>query len=170
MEVQLKRRHDLGPGLVECVKGYQTHEQELLETVTQERRAAQAASGAGEAGGAEKTLGRDLGRIVALAERYPELKADAAFRGLMADLVEIEDQIQYARRYYNGSVRDLNNGIESFPSNLVAGLFGFERGDFFEVESASERIAPDLTEALRSERRTRGPGPGLDTDGAAGVK
>ena len=150
IEVQLKRRHDLVPGLVECVKGYQTHEQDLLQSVTKERSAAQAAHGAGEAGGAEKILGRDLGKIVALAERYPDLKADLAFRGLMTDLVEIEDQIQYARRYYNGSVRDLNNGIESFPSNLVAGMFSFAKADFFEVETASERIPPDLAKALRS--------------------
>ena len=150
IEVQLKRRHDLVPGLVECVKGFQTHERELLEAVTEERRVAQAATGAGEAGGAEKTLGRDLGRIVALAEQYPELKADGAFRGLMTELVEIEDQIQYSRRYYNGSVRDLNNSIESFPAALVARAFSFTRADFFEVESASERLPPDLAKALRA--------------------
>ncbi|MDE0596483.1 MAG: LemA family protein [Roseibacillus sp.] len=149
IEVQLKRRHDLIPSLVQCVKGYQTHERELLETVSRERTEAQAARGAGEAGGAEKILGRDLGKIVALAEAYPDLKADKSFRGLMGDLVEIEDQIQYARRYYNGSVRDLNNAIESFPSNLVAGRFGFEVGDFFEVETASERLPPDLAAALK---------------------
>ena len=149
IEVQLKRRHELVPALVECVKGYQTHERGLLEAVVRERTEAQAARGAGEAGGAEKVLGRDLGKIVALAEAYPDLKADKSFRGLMGDLVEIEDQIQYARRYYNGSVRDLNNAIESFPSNLVAGWFGFEAGDFFEVETASERLPPDLATALK---------------------
>ena len=149
IEVQLKRRHELVPALVECVKGYQTHERGLLEAVVRERTEAQAARGAGEAGGAEKVLGRDLGKIVALAEAYPDLKADKSFRGLMGDLVEIEDQIQYARRYYNGSVRDLNNAIESFPSNLVAGWFGFEVGDFFEVETASERLPPDLAAALK---------------------
>jgi LemA protein len=150
IEVQLKRRHDLVPALVECVKGYQTHEEELLTAVTRERTAAQSATGASEAGGAEKSLGRDLGRLVALAESYPELKADTAFRNLMKDLVAIEDQIQYARRYYNGSVRDLNNAIESFPSNLVANIFAFVPADFFEVESASERIPPDLAQALRN--------------------
>lgn len=148
VEVQLKRRHDLVPALVECVKGYQTHERGLLETVTQERSAAQLAKGAGEVANAEKTLGRDLGQVVALAEDYPDLKADTAFRKLMGDLVEIEDKIQYARRYYNGSVRDLNNAIESFPSNLVASAFRFREGDFFEVENASERIPPDLTGSL----------------------
>jgi LemA protein len=148
-EVQLKRRHDLVPALVECVRGYQTHERELLEAVTRERTEAQAARGAGEAGGAEQTLGRDLGKIVALAEDYPDLKADESFRGLMTELVEIEDQIQYSRRYYNGSVRDLNNSIETFPTNLVAKFFTFEAGVFFEVENASERIPPDLAQALR---------------------
>ena len=148
-EVQLKRRHDLVPALVECVRGYQTHERELLEAVTRERTEAQAARGAGEAGGAEQTLGRDLGKIVALAEDYPDLKADESFRGLMTELVEIEDQIQYSRRYYNGSVRDLNNAIETFPTNLVAKFFTFEAGVFFEVENASERIPPDLAQALR---------------------
>ena len=149
IEVQLKRRHDLVPSLVECVKGVQAHEAELLEAVSRERSAAQAASGAREAGGAEKTLGRDLGRVVALAEAYPELQADEAFRGLMKDLVEIEDQIQFSRRYYNGSVRDLNNAVESFPTNLLARAFGFGSADFFEVESASERIPPDLARGLR---------------------
>lgn len=149
IEVQLKRRHDLVPALVECVKGYQQHEQELLETVTRERSAARDARDAGAARGAEIQLGRDLGRVVALAEDYPDLKADTSFRGLMKDLVEIEDQIQFARRYYNGSVRDLNNAIESFPSNLVAAGFGFVAADFFEVEAASERMSPDLARALR---------------------
>jgi len=149
IEVQLKRRHDLVPALVECVRGYQTHERELLEAVTRERTEAQAASGAGEAGGAEQTLGRDLGKIVALAEDYPDLKADESFRGLMTELVEIEDQIQYSRRYYNGSVRDLNNSIETFPTNLVAKFFTFEAGVFFEVENASERLPPDLATALK---------------------
>ena len=148
IEVQLKRRHDLVPALVECVNAYQTHERDLLESVTRERGAARAASGPGEAGGAEQTLGRDLGRIVALAEDYPDLKADASFRGLMTKLVEIEDQIQFARRYYNGSARDLNNAIESFPTNLVAGLFHFVPAEFFEVENASERLPPDLAAQL----------------------
>lgn len=149
IEVQLKRRHDLVPALVECVQGYQTHERELLEAVTRERGEASAASGPGEAGGAEQTLGRDLGRIVALAEAYPELKADASFRDLMGKLVEIEDQIQFSRRYYNGSVRDLNNAIEAFPTNVVAKMFRFVPAEFFEVANASERLPPDLAEQLR---------------------
>ena len=150
IEVQLKRRHDLVPSLVECVKGYQAHEQELLEAVTRERAEAQGARNVEEAGGAERALSRDLVKIMALAENYPELKADEAFRKLMSELVEIEDHLQYARRYYNGSVRDLNNAIESFPSNLIAGAFGFKVAEFFEVETASERLAPDLAGSLRA--------------------
>lgn len=144
IEVQLKLRHDLVPALVECVKGFQTHERELLESVARVRSEARAASGPGEARGAEQTLGRDLGQIVALAEAYPEIKADASFRELMAKLVKIEDQLQFSRRYYNGSVRDLNNAIESFPTNVVAKMFRFVRAEFFEVANASERLPPDL--------------------------
>ena len=99
-------------------------------------------------GGAEQSLGRDLGKIVALAEDYPELKADESFRKLMGELVDIEDQVQFARRYYNGSVRDLNNAIESFPSNMIAKMFSFTPADFFEVENASERLPPDLAAQL----------------------
>ena len=149
IEVQLKRRHELVPALVECVKGYRAHEEELLEAVARERTVAQSARGASEAGVAEKALARDLGRIVALVEAYPDLKADEVFFGLMEDLVEVEDQLQYARRYYNGSVRDLNNIVESFPSNLVAGGFGFKVAEFFEVANASERLPPDLASALK---------------------
>lgn len=148
IEVQLKRRHDLVPALVQCVKGYQSHERELLEAVTRERSAAQAAHGPAQALGAEKALAHDLGRLIALAENYPDLKADQSFRDLMGQLVEIEDQIQYARRYYNGSVRDLNNAIESFPTNLIAQAFSFRTADFFEVTNASERIPPDLAPSL----------------------
>jgi LemA protein len=149
IEVQLKRRHDLIPALVECVKGYQGHERELLEEVARDRGVAQAATGASEVGRAERALGKDLIRIVALVEQYPELKADEVFLGLMEDLVEIEDHLQYARRYYNGSVRDLNNVAESFPANLVAGRFGFKVAKFFEVESTRERLPPDLAAALK---------------------
>ena len=139
IEVQLKRRHDLVPGLVECVKGMRDHEREVLEEVVRERSAARAAEGPAAAGGAESELGAGIGKIVALAESYPELKADGQFGKLMEELVEIEDQIQFARRYYNGSVRDMNNLVESVPTNLVAGVGGFGRGEFFEVENVGER-------------------------------
>jgi LemA protein len=139
IEVQLKRRHDLVPGLVECVKGMRDHERELLEEVVRERSVARKAEGPAAAGGAESELGAGIGRLVALAEGYPELKADGQFRKLMEELVEIEDQIQFARRYYNGSVRDLNNLVESFPTNLVARAGGFRPGEYFEVEHVGER-------------------------------
>lgn len=149
IDVQLKRRHDLIPALVDCVKGYQAHEQELLEEVVRDRNVAQAATEASEVGSAERALGKDLVRIVALVEQYPELKADQAFLRLMEDLVDIEDYLQYARRYYNGSVRDLNNVVESFPANLVAGGFGFKVAKFFEVDSIRERLPPDLAKVLK---------------------
>lgn len=150
IEVQLKRRHDLVPSLVECVRGYQRHEQKLLEEVVRERTAAQDAVGAKDCVGVEKSLSSGLSRLVALAESYPDLKADENFRDLMGQLVEVEDQIQSSRRYYNGSVRDLNNAIESIPSNLVAHLFGFQLGEFFEVETASDRLPPNLASSLRN--------------------
>ena len=149
IEVQLKRRHDLVPALVECVRGYQTHERDLLESVTRERTEAGAAHDAASASGLEQRLGRDLGKIVALVEAYPELRADGRFLDLMRELVETEDLLQYARRYYNGSARDLNNTVESFPSNIVARMGGFKTAAFFEVERASERLPPDLAGQLR---------------------
>lgn len=144
IEVQLKRRHDLVPALVECVKGYQTHEREALEAITGARslRASDTA--------AEQRFSRDLGRVVALAEAYPDLKADRQFLTLMKELVSVEDQLQYARRYYNGSVRDLNNLVESFPSHLIARWGGFVSIPFYEVEQASDRLPPDLAQQLRS--------------------
>jgi LemA protein len=141
IEVQLKRRHDLVPALVECVKGYQTHEREALEAIIQAR---------GEPT-EEQRFGRDLGRVIALAESYPELKADQQFLKLMKELVSVEDQLQYARRYYNGSARELNNRVETFPSNLVARLAGFSTIPYFEVERASDRLAPDLAKQLREQ-------------------
>lgn len=144
IEVQLKRRHDLVPGLVECVKGYQTHERDAVESITQAR-----STGSSD-NADEQRFGRDLGRVVALAEAYPDLKADRQFLKLMKELVSVEEQLQYARRYYNGSVRDLNNLVESFPSNLVARFGGFSGASFYEVEQASDRLPPDLAEQLRS--------------------
>ncbi len=143
IEVQLKRRHDLVPALVECVKGYQTHEREALEAITRTR------STPSQDSADEQQFSRDLGRVVALAEAYPDLKADGQFLKLMKELVHVEEQLQYARRYYNGSVRDLNNLVESFPSNLVARFGGFTSIAFYEVEQASDRLPPDLARQLR---------------------
>jgi LemA protein len=144
VDVQLKRRHDLVPNLVECVKGYRSHEQSLLESIARNRSAAQSVQGAAKAGSVENELTRNLRSLFAVAEAYPELKADKNFRQLSSSLVEIEDHLQYARRFYNGTVRDLNNLAQSFPSSLIAGLFHFQSAEFFEVESATERLAPEV--------------------------
>lgn len=142
VDVQLKRRHDLIPNLVECVKGYRTHEQEVLEAVTRERSAAQAARGIPGASTAENHLTQQLRSLFAVAEAYPELKADQNFRQLSASLVTVENDIQFARRYYNGSVRDLNNLVQTFPSLLVARGFRFGEEEFFEIETTVERNVP----------------------------
>lgn len=142
VDVQLKRRHDLIPNLVECVKGYRTHERDVLEAVTRERSLAQAAHGISGTSTAENHLTHQLRSLFAVAEAYPELKADQNFRQLSASLVAVENDIQYARRYYNGSVRDLNNLVQTFPSMLVARGFGFGEAEFFEVETTAERNAP----------------------------
>jgi len=144
VDVQLKRRHDLIPNLVECVKGYRMHEQNVLEAVTRERGAAQSAQGIPGTSAAENSLTQNLRSLFAVAEAYPDLKADKNFRQLSATLVTVENDLQYARRYYNGSVRDLNNLVQTFPSLLVARGFQFAPAEFFEVETATERNAPEV--------------------------
>lgn len=145
VEVQLKRRHDLIPRLVEVVSAYGHHEITTLEGVMEKRAGALAAKGAGEAAAAERGLGEGVGSLIAVAEAYPDLKADEVFRELMAELVATEDELQYARRYYNGAVRELNNAACVFPSNLVAGLFGFKEAEFFQLENAVERYVPKVS-------------------------
>ena len=144
VEVQLKRRHDLIPNLVACVQGYRTHEQSLLAAVTRERAAAQSAQGAAGASTAENGLSQNLRQLFAVAEAYPDLKADQNFRQLSATLVAVENDIQYARRYFNGSVRDFNNLAQTFPSLLVARGFHFAPAAFFEIETATERALPEV--------------------------
>ena len=144
VDVQLKRRHDLVPNLVECVKAYRGYEQSLLESLARSRSVAQAAQGVASTGAVENELTKGLRSLFAVVEAYPDLKADRNFRQLSASLVEIEDTLQYARRYYNGTVRDLNNLIQSFPSMTVASLCRFQSAEFFEVESAVERQAPQV--------------------------
>ena len=144
MDVQLKRRHDLVPNLVECVKGYRGHEQALLENLARTRSCAQTAKGIPGASAAENGLTRELRSLFAVVEEYPELKADRSFQQLSASLVEIEDNIQYARRYYNGSARDYNNLVQTFPSLVAARLFGFQPAEFFEIETATERQVPEV--------------------------
>ncbi len=133
----MKRRYNLIPNLIETVKGYMTHERETLESVTQLRSEAMANQGAPDAQArSENMLAGALKSLFALAENYPELKANQGFLDLQDDLAEVEDKIQAARRYYNGGVRDLNTKIEQFPSNLVANAFKFVQAGFFELDEA----------------------------------
>jgi LemA protein len=142
IDVQLRRRHDLVPNLVRVVEGYAGHERRTLEEVTRARGAASGAVAVGERESTENGLSRSLDRLFAVVEAYPDLEADESFRQLQRDLVEIEEHIQYARRYYNGAVRDFNNKIQQFPANLLAPPFRMRAGEFFEITSAVERAAP----------------------------
>ncbi len=144
IDVQLKRRHNLIPNLVECVRGYSLHEKTVLEEVVRLRGQAESETDRRASAHTENALTDQLKQLFALAEAYPDLKADRNYRQLMDQLSQIEDQIQYARRYYNGAVRDYNIRVESFPSNIVARLFHFEQSPFFEIETATERQAPKV--------------------------
>ena len=146
IDVQLKRRFDLIPNLIETVKGYMKHERETLEAVTNARNMAQQLSGAGagERGKAEGLLGQALGRLLAVAENYPDLKANQNFLALQEELTSTENKISFSRQYYNDSVLRYNNKIQMVPSNVVAGLFNFRLGEFFEVEIPAEREAPKV--------------------------
>lgn len=141
IDVQLKRRHDLIPNLVETVKGYAAHERELFEKVTSARAAAMGAQTIKEKGEAENSLTSTLKTLFAVAENYPDLKASVNFLELQRELSDTENKIQAARRFYNTNVRDLNIKIESFPSNLVASAFNFKKMEFFELTEAAEREA-----------------------------
>jgi len=147
IDVQLKRRSDVIPNLVNTVKRYMTHEREVLESVTEKRSQCQsaAAAGAGARQQAEGALSTALMRLFAVAENYPDLKADGNFLELQKTLAGLEEQIQMARRYYNGAARELNILIGAFPSNLVAKWFRFELAEYYEVEHASDRILPQVT-------------------------
>jgi LemA protein len=138
VDVHLKKRHDLVPNLVETVKGYARHEQETLERVVRARNQAADAASTAAKSTAETALTQSLRALFALAESYPDLKANEGFLGLSRELSEIEDDIANARRYYNAVVRDFNTKQEVFPSNLLAGVLGFETRSFFQAD-ASER-------------------------------
>ncbi len=144
IDVQLKLRHDLVPGLTEAVRGYRSHERGLLEEIARARTRCLSTEGVRERGEAEKGLSRGIKSLFAVAERYPDLRAGRNFLALQKSLSEIEDRIQLARRYYNGTVRDYNIRVESFPGLLAAKLFRFRAADFFEIEYATEREAPDV--------------------------
>ncbi len=138
IEVQLKRRYDLIPNVVETVKGYMTHERETLAHVTEARSRAMGAADRHEKAAAENMLSSTLKTLFAVSENYPDLKANANFLDLQRELADTENKIQAARRFYNTNVRDLNTKIETFPPNILAGVFGFKQEEFFEAE-AEER-------------------------------
>jgi LemA protein len=144
IDVQLKRRADLIPNLIETVKGYAAHEKGTLEEVIALRNKAQALPAGDVAGRAatENMLSQALGKLFALAEAYPDLKANQNFSELQQSLEEIESEVQMARRYYNGAARDLNVKVESFPSNFIAGPFGFAKAAFFEITNEADRAVP----------------------------
>jgi len=139
IDVQLKRRYNLIPNLVETVKGYAKHERELFEKVTKARTAAMGAQAPGDKAQAENMLTGALKSLFAVAENYPDLKANQNFLELQRELSDTENKIQAARRFYNGNVRDFNIKIETFPNNLVAGTLNFKKRDFFELESKEEK-------------------------------
>jgi len=143
IDTELKRRYDLIPNLVETVKGYAKHERETLEKITELRAKAVASTGSPASQAAdENNLVRGLKTLFAVVENYPDLKASKNFLALQDELVNTEDRIQAARRFYNGNVRDLNNKIEMFPSSMIAGVWKFQKAEFFEVEEFSIRSVP----------------------------
>ncbi|WP_426430597.1 LemA family protein [Winogradskyella sp. HB-48] len=144
IDVQLKKRYNLIPNLVESVKGYASHEKETFEKVTKARSQAQNATTVDEQQTAENQLNKALINLYAVAEQYPELKANENFLNLQNELSVIEGDIEKSRRYYNGTTRDYNIVIDSFPSNIVAGLTKFEKAAFFEIEMAEEREKPQV--------------------------
>jgi len=144
IDVQLQRRHNLIPNLVESVKGYSQHERNLLEDITRKRSEAVKIDSIKEKAPAESDLSGMLKNLFIVAESYPDLKASQNFLDLQNQLVEIEDQLQYARRYYNGAVRNYNIRVESFPSNIIAGIFDFKQDNFFEISLATERKTPKV--------------------------
>jgi LemA protein len=147
IDVQLKRRYDLIPNLMETVKGYMKHERETMEAVTKARNLAQqvASAGAGARAKAESELSSALSRLLAVVENYPDLKANQNFLALQEELTSTENKISFSRQYYNDSVLRYNNQTQMFPSNFVASMTGFKASEFFEVTLAAEREAPKVS-------------------------
>ena len=147
IDVQLKRRHDLIPNLVETAKGYMKHERETLEAVTKARNLAQqlSSSGAAARGKAEGELSSVLSRLLAVSENYPDLKANQNFLALQEELSSTENKVGFSRQFYNDAILRLNNKIQMFPSNIIASITGFKTGEFFELTVAAEREAPKVS-------------------------
>jgi LemA protein len=145
IDVQLKRRHDLVPNLVETAKGYMKHERETFEAITKARSQAMGAKTVSEASKAEGALGEALSKFMLVVENYPDLKANQNFLALQEELTSTENRIAFARQSYNDQVLFFNNKIQMFPSNIIAGTFGFGKRDFFEVEIAAEREVPKVS-------------------------
>jgi LemA protein len=144
IDVQLKRRHDLIPNLVETAKGYMKHERETFETITKARSQAMGAKSVNEASKAEGMLGEALSKFMLVVENYPDLKANQNFLALQEELTSTENKISFARQSYNDQVMFFNNKIQMFPSNIIAGMFRFAKRDFFEIEIAAEREVPKV--------------------------
>ncbi len=144
IDVQLKRRHNLIPNLVETVKGYATHEREAFDSVTKARARALGAETPAEQAEAENALTSTLKTLFAVAEAYPDLKANANFLELQRELSDTENKIQAARRFYNSVTRDYNTGIQSVPKNIVAGMFSFKEEEYFELSEEAERSVPEV--------------------------
>lgn len=144
VDVQLKRRYDLIPNLLETVKGYAKHERETFEKITEARSAAMNAQGVAEQGKAESQLNQALGGLRVVVEAYPDLKANQNFLALQEELTSTENKIGFARQFYNDQVMQLNNKVQMFPSNIVAGMFNFKQEEFFELEEPEAREAPKV--------------------------
>ncbi|WP_162032109.1 LemA family protein [Chryseobacterium potabilaquae] len=144
IDVMLKKRHDLIPNLVETVKGYAVHERDTLDSVTRARAQAVGASSVESKEVAEKNLNQAMMNLFAVAEQYPDLKANTNFQQLQNELTSIENDIEKSRRYYNGTVRENNTLVESFPSNVVANMYKFEKSPFFELQNIAEREVPTV--------------------------
>ncbi|HOW97044.1 MAG TPA: LemA family protein [Kiritimatiellia bacterium] len=144
IDVQLKRRHDLIPNLIETVKGYVKHERDTLENITKARTNAMQASGAAAAGKAEGELSGAISKLMLVVENYPELKANQNFLALQEELSSTENKVGFSRQFYNDAVLRFNTKVETFPSNIVANMFGFKQAEFFEIQVATEREAPKV--------------------------
>lgn len=144
IDVQLKRRHDLIPNLVETAKGYMKHERETLEAVTQARSHAVEASGVANQANAENELSNAIGRFMLVVENYPDLKANQNFLSLQEELTSTENKVSFARQFYNDQVLAFNTKIESVPTNIIANMFNFNQAEFFEIEDIEERKAPKV--------------------------